>query len=32
MDKFSYIGTGDVSAVEDLFQQYTRDENSVDAS
>ncbi len=32
MDKFSYIGTSDVSAIDDLFQQYLRDENSVDAS
>jgi len=32
MDKFSYIGTSDVSAIDDMFQQYLRDENSVDPS
>jgi 2-oxoglutarate dehydrogenase E1 component len=32
MDKFSFIGTSDVSAIESLFQQYQHDENSVDAS
>ncbi len=32
MDKFSYIGTSDVNAMDDLFQQYLKDENSVDAS
>lgn len=32
MDKFSYVGTSDVSAIEDLFQQYVKDPNSVDAS
>jgi 2-oxoglutarate dehydrogenase E1 component len=32
MDKFSYVGTSDVSAIEDLFQQYTKDPNNVDAS
>lgn len=32
MDKFSYIGTGDVSAIDDLFQNYLREPNSVDAS
>jgi 2-oxoglutarate dehydrogenase E1 component len=32
MDKFSYVGTGDVSAIENLFQQYLKDPNSVDAS
>ncbi|HEX7414101.1 MAG TPA: 2-oxoglutarate dehydrogenase E1 component, partial [Bacteroidia bacterium] len=32
MDKFSYIGTNDVNAIEALFQQYSKDPNSVDAS
>src|SRR6201998_3729824 len=32
MDKFSYLGTSDVNAMEELYQQYLRDENSVDAS
>jgi len=32
MDKFSYIGTSDVSAVDDLFQQFLKNENSVDPS
>lgn len=32
MDKFSYVGTSDVSAIESLFLQYTQDPNSVDAS
>ncbi|MGZ3864428.1 MAG: 2-oxoglutarate dehydrogenase E1 component [Bacteroidia bacterium] len=32
MDKFSFIGTSDVNAIEGLFQQYSQDENSVDAS
>ncbi|MBA2614042.1 MAG: 2-oxoglutarate dehydrogenase E1 component [Bacteroidetes bacterium] len=32
MDKFSYVGTSDVSAIEQLFLQYTQDANSVDAS
>ncbi|MBS1647686.1 MAG: 2-oxoglutarate dehydrogenase E1 component [Bacteroidetes bacterium] len=32
MDKFSYLGTSDVNAIEALFQQYTKDPNSVDAS
>jgi 2-oxoglutarate dehydrogenase E1 component len=32
MDKFSYVGTSDVSAIENLFQQYVKDPNSVDAS
>jgi len=32
MDKFSYVGTSDVSAIDDLFQQYLRDENAVDAT
>jgi 2-oxoglutarate dehydrogenase E1 component len=32
MDKFSYVGTSDVNAIEGLFQQYLKDPNSVDAS
>ncbi len=32
MDKFSYLGNGDVNAVEDLYQQYVKDNQSVDAS
>lgn len=32
MDKFSFIGTSDVNAIEGLFQQYAQDENSVDPS
>jgi len=32
MDKFSYVGTSDVNAIEELFQQYSKDPNSVDAS
>ncbi|MGZ3883766.1 MAG: 2-oxoglutarate dehydrogenase E1 component [Bacteroidia bacterium] len=32
MDKFSYIGTSDVSAIESLYQQYLNDAASVDAS
>ena len=32
MDKFSYVGTSDVNAIEGLFQQYLKDANSVDAS
>ncbi|MEI8136447.1 MAG: 2-oxoglutarate dehydrogenase E1 component [Bacteroidota bacterium] len=32
MDKFSYVGTSDVNAIEKLFLQYTQDPNSVDAS
>ncbi len=31
-DKFSYIGTSDVTAIESLFEQYVKDPNSVDAS
>ena len=27
MDKFSFLGNGDVSAVEDLFQQYIKDKS-----
>ncbi len=32
MDKFSYLGNGDVNAIEDLYLQYAKDNNSVDAS
>ncbi len=32
MDKFSYVGTSDVNAIESLFLQYNQDPNSVDAS
>jgi len=32
MDKFSYLGTSDVNAIEQLFTQYTNDTNSVDKS
>ena len=32
MDKFSFVGTSDVNAIEQLFLQYTQDANSVDAS
>lgn len=32
MDKFSYIGTSDVNAIDSLFLQYTKDPNSVDPS
>ena len=31
MDKFSYLGNGDVVAMEELFQQYLKDSNSVEA-
>lgn len=30
MDKFSYVGNGDVNAVEDLYNQYKKDPESVD--
>lgn len=30
MDKFSYLGTSDVNAVEELFTQFQKDPNSVD--
>ncbi len=30
MDKFSYLGNGDVNAVEDLYKQYKADPESVD--
>lgn len=32
MDKFSYLGNADTSSIEDLFQQYLKDSNSVDSS
>lgn len=32
MDKFSYLGNGDVSAVDGLYNQYKTDPNSVDES
>jgi 2-oxoglutarate dehydrogenase E1 component len=31
MDKFSFLGNGDVVAIEELFQQYLKDNNSVEA-
>lgn len=31
MDKFSFLGNGDVVAIESLFQQYLKDNNSVEA-
>jgi 2-oxoglutarate dehydrogenase E1 component len=31
-DKFSYIGTSDVTAIESLYEQYLKDANSVDAT
>lgn len=31
-DKFSYIGTSDVTAIESLYEQYMKDANSVDAT
>lgn len=30
MDKFSYIGNADVGAIDDLYQQYIQDNDSVD--
>lgn len=30
MDKFSFLGNGDVVAIEELFQQYLKDANSVE--
>ncbi len=30
MDKFSYVGNGDVNAIEELFVQFQKDPNSVD--
>ncbi len=32
MDQFSYIANGDVSAIEELYQQYLQDPSSVDKS
>lgn len=32
MDKFSYLGTSDVNAIEALYQQYLQNETSVDAT
>ena len=32
MDKFSYVGTSDVTAIEALYLQYSKDADSVDAS
>lgn len=31
MDKFSFLGNADASAIEDLFQQYLKDNNSVES-
>ena len=31
MDKFSYLGNSETSSIEDLFQQYLKDSNSVDS-
>jgi 2-oxoglutarate dehydrogenase E1 component len=31
MDKFSYLGNADTSSIEDLFQQYLKDSNSVES-
>lgn len=31
MDKFSYLSNADTSSIEDLFQQYLKDNNSVDS-
>jgi 2-oxoglutarate dehydrogenase E1 component len=30
MDKYSYLGNGDVSAIEDIYKQYLQDNHSVD--
>ncbi len=30
MDKYSYLGNGDVNAIEDLYKQYQKDPDSVD--
>lgn len=30
MDKFSYLGNADTSSIEDIFQQYLKDNNSVE--
>ena len=32
MDKFSYVGNADVSAIEEMYQQYRKDPSSVDNS
>ncbi len=32
MDKFSYVGTSDVSAIDDLYQQYLKNPDAVDAT
>lgn len=32
MDKFSYVGNGDVNAIEDLYRRYQQDPESVDQS
>lgn len=32
MDKFSYLGNGDVNAIESIYQQFQADPNSVDKS
>jgi 2-oxoglutarate dehydrogenase E1 component len=32
MDNYSYLGNGDVSAIEDIYKQYQQDPNSVDES
>lgn len=32
MDKHSYVGNGDVNAIEELYLQFRKDPNSVDAS
>lgn len=32
MDKFSYVGTSDVNAIEELFLQYSKNPDSVDSS
>ena len=30
MDKFSYLSNGDVNAIEDLYQQFKKDPESVE--
>src|SRR5690606_9882526 len=32
MDKFGYVGSGDVNAIEELFKKYSQDPSSVDES
>lgn len=32
MDKFSYLGNADISSIENMFQSYLKDNNSVDGS